>query len=1131
MSGATGKGWIGNKIKGYADTPMGPVIEKGDRVYIDFTKSFVWTIIGKRGFGKSYGVSDIIEEILDQNPTLGILIIDIMGIYFSLKYPNEKDGVPSPELRGWEKEVSPKSYADKVRVLVPEGYKDKYPAGTYDGVISIRPNQLTLQNWLDALRLQPTEPQGIVLSIFLKRIKELNPNFTLTQLTNLIQDVVTLDETPEDQRDNTVIDLSNEIHFRSTTIETLQSKLLSTETWGIFSRNALKISQLVKPGFATIIDLSWHEIPDSVGALLIGFLTERLYSLRKQQSISEMHEAIGESISTEEYEDIPPPVLVVEEAHNYLGKSRKTQFCVEGFKKYILQGRQAKCSLITITQQPQNLDTRPLSQIDGCIVMNLSHEQDLKAAQSIIPTVLPARWKDTIVGLKIGEGLIAYSNQKELIKFKFRPRRSIHLARTESTSMFDLKSIKSSTIKEEEEEDSTIIEPVEAPPVVSNMHELNEVTHLTADLVVARMKNERLRESKQQAVEELNNQTAELSNQTVELNKQLEKLTQDNFALTHRNTDLEKASAGYQETITKLQKVVDSCKVENETKGIMIAVFDQDRGYIPDTCSTASIVNETLLRDIARSAIGFGDDLKTLQFSIEKEVIVHCYTKRFIRQEDEARGFKILYSLVIFTSDSEEKFNESALDRIITKLIENWRNRNTILAQYFNQYFFSTAQLNQAVILYKMELDSARNRLRALIQRQKTREDLLRDQIIKLREEKQLLVTQITNLSEFLALDDDKLREIAIKEEQKRIFELSEELSKVKQVLDDERKQTALNLDEAKEVIRKLDLDLETTENRIRREIEMDLAAQERAEPQKMGPQIEERIGTHQAQAPIPQGSRESLMEFLESSGVMTIVDQLMKEEKVKNDEEIQDLRGAVDKYKEGIQILKNYIEKVKRNRDEQLIQKGMEANRLTRVNLNQEQEIAVLKRKLKDQRRRSAATLTKDEQEKIFSSDAIPVEWARSFNQESYPKIITEATQKLKQKITDLDPLAYKILSVLESLDVAIRSDNIDKLIIDWSMSSIYKRLDDLKKREFITQSKDGVKVFYKSNLRRLVLTTFKPFKSVLTDSQLEQIYLEIRSVLEIHRPSTPGSMSTLEDFTYFNSPEFQKRMQDEVK
>jgi hypothetical protein len=972
-------------------------------------------------------------------------------------------------------------------VLVPEGFKDKYPPGTYDGTIGIRPSQLQLQTWLDVLRLAPNEPQGIVLSVFLKRMKEANPNFTLTQLTQLIDAVITIDETPAEERNETAINVTQEITFRAPTIEALQSKILATSTWGIFSKNALNIFELVKPGIVTVIDLSHHEIPESVGALLVGFLTERLYALRKMESLQSMHKDIGQEVAyVTAGQELPPPVLIVEEAHNYLGKGKGQKFSVASFKKYIKQGRQAKCSLITITQQPQELDTSPLSQIDGIIVFKTTHDKDLKTIQDIAPYSLPKNWKDIVRNLEIGEAYIIYSN-KPPEKIKIRPRRSIHLARSESTSLSDLEDLteqKRTTSEgveslEPEEiperitdqetqvdlDEVTEIESIPPPPPTNNYQELNEVSQLSRELYTAKLKNRNLREGKNDEIGRLNAQVQQL----------------------------ELENAKLKETTTELQR----SQRPQEINGILLAVFDQVRGHISDYYTPSPEVTDVLIREIARSAIGFGEQLDQMQFTLNKIPKIHCTSKRFEQPMEDARGGTILYALVIFTSDETLQFDDKFLGAIIKNLQNDWDTRQKIIDKYYSQIFFPTHQLRQALVLYQKELEALRKKFKVTKDRKEKIIQTLKEQIVDLRLEQRELHLQIAGLTDYLKIDDPNVRDTILNEQRKHLLDLTKELQETKGQLQDEQKTHQVNLDDAKEEILKMDRQIEQLEIKLETVEEYGVAPINTEIPSAMLriPQSQV-VSSSRTQTQAQEITDADLLPVFQNQRFRAILQEFMQKEREPVLKEMEDLKATVLTYRNGIGEARQIILDLKQKRDTQVIKAEVETSRIYKYSKQLEMEIYTLKRVNRDLM--SPITVNTPEEKKRFQ-EKLPTEVFVEFNKEFLPEQIAISTQQLKKTLTSLDTLSFRIMSILESINTTLNAENLGNLIMDYAWKTIRGRINDLEKKKLVNTTKKGSRILFSSNLKRLIMSQLKPFSAAMTEVQMNEIYTQIRNVLEI--------------------------------
>ena len=110
-------GLKGSVLLGKQYVQMGQTTSLSNNVYIDVNQSHVVFVAGKRGSGKSYLLGVIAEEMAhlpsEVKDKIAVLMFDTMGIYWTMKYKNEKD---KNLLQEWG--LKPKDL--KVRIFVPD---------------------------------------------------------------------------------------------------------------------------------------------------------------------------------------------------------------------------------------------------------------------------------------------------------------------------------------------------------------------------------------------------------------------------------------------------------------------------------------------------------------------------------------------------------------------------------------------------------------------------------------------------------------------------------------------------------------------------------------------------------------------------------------------------------------------------------------------------------------------------------------------------------------------------------------------------------------------------------------------------------------------------------------------------
>src|SRR3989339_2175812 len=113
----------GTIILGKQYVQMGQTTSLSNPVYMDVAGAHVMFIVGKRGSGKSYSLGAIAEGLsdlpLEIKQNLSILLLDTMGIYWTMKYPNFQD---AELLRQWG--LEPRALA--VKIFTPSGFYRRF---------------------------------------------------------------------------------------------------------------------------------------------------------------------------------------------------------------------------------------------------------------------------------------------------------------------------------------------------------------------------------------------------------------------------------------------------------------------------------------------------------------------------------------------------------------------------------------------------------------------------------------------------------------------------------------------------------------------------------------------------------------------------------------------------------------------------------------------------------------------------------------------------------------------------------------------------------------------------------------------------------------------------------------------
>lgn len=239
--------------KGYVK--MGQYTSLSNKIFMDVIRSHVVLVAGKRGSGKSYTLGVIAEELSDLpkevSQNIASLIFDTMGIYWTMKYTNEKD---KDLLQEWG--LKPKNL--KVKVFVPYGFYDDYLRRgiPVDEQFALDVYEMGAEDWILTFGLDIINPVAVLIERTITKLKE-RKSFE-------IEDIIK--EIEKDEKTDREIKNAGAGLFEA------------ANTWGIFSKSGIpptKINSLVNAGITTVLDLS---IYNSVGSFNVRALAISLIS-------------------------------------------------------------------------------------------------------------------------------------------------------------------------------------------------------------------------------------------------------------------------------------------------------------------------------------------------------------------------------------------------------------------------------------------------------------------------------------------------------------------------------------------------------------------------------------------------------------------------------------------------------------------------------------------------------------------------------------------------------------------------------------------------------------------------------------------------------------------------------------
>jgi DNA helicase HerA-like ATPase len=397
--GREATGYIGKHIVG-----TGEDTHLTTKVLIDLLRPHIILFSGKRGSGKSYSAAVILEEFCqlkeEFKKKLAFVVFDPMGIYWSMKLPNEQqEGL----LKEWN--LEPKGF-DEVKVYVPFELKEAYErAGIpVDFAISISPEVFSPEDWILAFNLERTSEFAICLERAINQLVEKGIEFEINDIINSIRE-----------------DKQASEHVKNV----LTSFFDVANAWGIFSKKGMNINNIVKPGQVSVIDLSRVKGEEwGIRNLLAAWITRQVY---RERLIARKEEEVARLEGKKVEMKFPLVWLVFEEAHNFCPSDRKT-VSTEPILTVAKQGREPGIGLIVITQMPNKVHQDILSQCDLVISHRLTSKDDLEALHSVMQSYVKEELWKYLNSLPRwpGSAIVLDDNLERIFTIQIRPRLSWH---------------------------------------------------------------------------------------------------------------------------------------------------------------------------------------------------------------------------------------------------------------------------------------------------------------------------------------------------------------------------------------------------------------------------------------------------------------------------------------------------------------------------------------------------------------------------------------------------------------------------------------------------------------------------------------------------------------------------------
>ncbi len=240
---------------------MGQTTSLSNPVYMDIAGAHVVFIVGKRGSGKSYTLGAIAEGLsdlpLEIKQNLSIILLDTMGIYWTMKYPNFQD---TEILRDWDIKAKPLD----VKIYTPSGFYKKYKEAGIptDYPFSVQPSDVGPEDWCTAFSLNPNSAEGVLITRIVQQLQKENKGYSMDIL---------IDRAKKDTESTDVVK------------SVIVNQFEKAQGWEIFSEKGTLLKDLIAPGQVTVLDVSPYATIASgweIKSLVVGLICRSLFNQR-----------------------------------------------------------------------------------------------------------------------------------------------------------------------------------------------------------------------------------------------------------------------------------------------------------------------------------------------------------------------------------------------------------------------------------------------------------------------------------------------------------------------------------------------------------------------------------------------------------------------------------------------------------------------------------------------------------------------------------------------------------------------------------------------------------------------------------------------------------------------------------
>ncbi|MBI4146583.1 DUF87 domain-containing protein [Candidatus Woesearchaeota archaeon] len=385
-------------------------------LHVPTTHSFIANGVISHNSGKSYcmgviaeGIANLPEEMRNK---LSVIMLDTMGIYWTMKFPNHKD---ESLLKEWGYEGKGLT---NVKVYTPYGFFQKWKDEGIptDKPFALNPAELSPEDWNLSFELESSNPAAVFIERIILQLKKTVKQFDIPDIIKAID-----------------ADAAEDKNIKNAA----KNRFISCQGWGLFSPEATPVKDLAEGGTVSILDLSpyvtmpngWRIKQLVMGIVCMKLFIERMLA-RKNEEFRAVHQAVHYILEEHEEpkeKEMPIVWVAIDEAHEFLPFSGKVASS-DALITLLREGRQPGIAMVMATQQPGKIHTDAMTQSDIILSHRLTAKIDTDALGALLQSYLRTGLDKELANLPRMSGTcIAVDDVNErMYPMRIRPRFSWH---------------------------------------------------------------------------------------------------------------------------------------------------------------------------------------------------------------------------------------------------------------------------------------------------------------------------------------------------------------------------------------------------------------------------------------------------------------------------------------------------------------------------------------------------------------------------------------------------------------------------------------------------------------------------------------------------------------------------------